>query len=68
MALFARGVSEYAEQHGNWIITTSLSLLAGSNICELNAYSLRGWEGDGAILGIGSRDELRRHIASAFPW
>ncbi len=54
MALFVRGVSEYAEEHGDWTITTSLTPLTGSNFSELNSYSLVGWEGDGAILGIRS--------------
>ncbi len=58
-ALFVRGVAEYAQQHGNWVITTNLGQLSVPTFYDLNAYSLRGWDGDGAILGITSPAEAQ---------
>ena len=59
MALFVRGVSQYAQQHGGWVITTNLTPLTGSNFADLNAFTLKGWPSDGAILAIGSQAEAR---------
>jgi LacI family transcriptional regulator len=59
MALFVRGVREYGQQHGGWILTTSVTPLPDSKFTDLNAHTLKGWPGDGAILGIGSRAEAR---------
>jgi LacI family transcriptional regulator len=59
-ALFVRGVSEYAERHGGWIITTSPPApTGGPHQSALNAYTLKGWPGDGAILAIASLTEAR---------
>ena len=57
MALFVRGVREYAQHHGGWVVTTSLPPVSGPDQSALNAYTLKGWPGDGAILGVGSRAE-----------
>jgi LacI family transcriptional regulator len=60
VALFARGLSAYAEDNGNWIITTSPpSPTRGEFRSELDAYTLKGWPCDGAILAIGSQGEAR---------
>ena len=59
VALFVRGLSVYAQQHGGWVISTSLTPLTGSNFSDLNAYTLKGWPGDGAILAIGNQAEAR---------
>ena len=59
-ALFVCGVSEYAKRHGGWIITTSPPApTGGPHQSALNAYTLKGWPGDGAILAIGSLAEAR---------
>jgi LacI family transcriptional regulator len=59
-ALFVCGVSEYAKRHGGWIITTSPPApTGGPHQSALNAYTLKGWSGDGAILAIASLAEAR---------
>jgi LacI family transcriptional regulator len=65
MALFVRGVREYAQQHGGWVITISLAPLRSSNFSDMNAHTLKGWPGDGAILAIDSPAEARaaRHLS-----
>lgn len=68
MALFVRGVTDYAEEHDGWLVTSTLPPLIDSNPNDLKGRSLTGWSGDGAILAIGSRAERRRLAASAFPW
>jgi LacI family transcriptional regulator len=59
MALFFRGMHEYARKHGNWVISISLPPVPDSNFSNLTAQSLQGWPGDGAILAIGSRADAR---------
>lgn len=57
MALFMRGVTDYADRHGGWAITTSPPTLTGAEEFALNVFSLRGWPGDGVIAAIGTRKE-----------
>ncbi len=59
MALFLRGVSDYAEQRGGWLITASPPALSWAGEEPLSLADLRGWPGDGVIAAITSRDELR---------
>ena len=59
MALFMRGVSDYAEQRGGWLITASPPALSWAGEEALSLADLRGWPGDGVIAAITSRDELR---------
>jgi LacI family transcriptional regulator len=59
MALFVRGVREYGRQHGGWVLTTTVAPMPDSNFAKLNGHTLKGWPGDGAILGISSRAEAR---------
>ncbi len=59
MALFMRGVSDYAEQRGGWLITASPPALNWAGEEPLSLASLRGWPGDGVIAAITSRDELQ---------
>ena len=60
-ALFARGVNAYGEEHGGWIITTNMLTPTSGNYLNyqsaLNAFTLRGWPCDGAILAISSLAE-----------
>ncbi len=59
MALFVRGVTDYAEEHDGWLVTSTLPPLIDSNPNDLKGRSLTGWSGDGAILAIGSRAEAQ---------
>ena len=68
VALFARGLSAYAEEHGDWIITTGApSRTRGEFRSELDAYTLKGWPCDGAILAIDSHAEARVARRLGFP-
>jgi len=55
-ALFARGVLDYAEEHGGWSLTASPSWTAEEAV---TLESLKGWPGDGIIATITNREELR---------
>ena len=57
MALFVRGVLDYAARHGVWSLTTSPPTLTGADEYELDIFSLAGWPGDGVIAAIGSPAE-----------
>lgn len=59
MALFMRGVLEYADQHGGWIFTTSPPTLTGTGDFALDVYGLKGWPGDGVIAAIDNAAEAR---------
>ncbi len=59
VALFMRGVADYAERHGGWTILTSPPTLAGAEEFVMSIRTLRGWPGDGAIAAIGTPDEAR---------
>jgi hypothetical protein len=47
MALFMRGVTDYAEQRGGWLLTASPPALSWAGEEPLALDSLRGWPGDG---------------------
>jgi len=59
MALFVRGVADYADRHGGWNFTTSPPTLVGSDELALGIESLQGWPGDGVIASIGSHREAQ---------
>lgn len=59
MALFVRGVAEYADRHGGWDLTTSPPTITGSDEFALGIENLKGWPGDGVIAAIGTRAEAR---------
>jgi LacI family transcriptional regulator len=59
MALFMRGVTDYADRHGGWTLTTSPPTLTGAEEIAHTVYSLRGWPGDGVIAAIGNKAEGR---------
>ncbi len=67
MAQFTRGVTDYAERHGRWTLLTSPPTLSGADELALNVYSLRDWQGDGAIAALGSRAEARAAAALPIP-
>lgn len=58
-ALFVRGVTAYAEEHGGWSLTTSPPALDGAGEQAISLQSLRGWPGDGVIGALTTRDEIR---------
>jgi len=57
MALFVRGVAEYADRHGGWDLTTSPPTITGSDEFALGIENLKGWPGQGMIAAIGTRQE-----------
>lgn len=67
MALFVRGVVEYAQRHGGWDLTTSPPTITGSDDYALDVDRLRGWPGDGVIAAVGSRAEARQAQALGIP-
>lgn len=58
MALFVRGVTDYADQHGGWALTASPPMLSWAGEQMLTLDSLRGWPGDGVIAALACRDEI----------
>lgn len=54
MALFVRGVAEYADRHGGWNLTTSPPNIMGSSEFALDIESLKGWPGNGVIAAINN--------------
>ncbi len=59
MALFMRGVADYADRHGDWTILTSPPTLAGAEQFAISVRTLRGWQGDGIIAAISTTEEAR---------
>jgi LacI family transcriptional regulator len=59
MALFMRGVLDYAQRHGPWNLTTSPPTLSGADEYALDISSLAGWPGDGVIAAIRSPAQAR---------
>jgi len=59
MAMFERGVTEYAEHHGGWSVIVSPPSLRWAGEQSLTLESLRGWPGDGVIAAIGTVAEIR---------
>lgn len=60
MALFVRGVFDYARRHGPWSLTTSPPTLTGADEYALDISSLTGWSGDGVIAAVNTPAEARR--------
>lgn len=59
MAMFVRGVSDYAQRHGGWSLAASPPTLAWAGEQGLTLESLKGWPGDGVIAAIANRDDER---------
>ena len=59
MAMFVRGVNDYAERQGGWSLVTSPPSLSWAGEQALTLENLRGWTGDGVIAAIASREEAR---------
>jgi LacI family transcriptional regulator len=59
MAVFVRGVTDYAEQHGGWTLTASPPALSWAGEQMLTLESLRGWPGDGVIAALATPEEIR---------
>src|ERR1700759_1135012 len=48
-----RGVVDYAQQHGNWMFTTS------GEAHDLSVRTLKRWDGDGVITALDNETEAR---------
>jgi len=59
MAMFVRGLNDYAERQGGWSLTTSPPSLSWAGERALTLDNLRGWTGDGVIAAIATREEAR---------
>jgi hypothetical protein len=59
VALFIRGIADYAERVGGWSLTTSPPVVPGADEVTPTVYNLRGWTGDGVIAAINNPDEAR---------
>jgi len=59
MAMFERGMTDYAEHHGGWSIIVSPPSLRWAGEQSLTLESLQGWTGDGVIAAIGNAAEIR---------
>lgn len=59
MALFVRGVTDYAERHGGWSFTASPPSLSSAAEEALSLRSLKGWPGDGVIAAVITATDAR---------
>ena len=59
MALFIRGVADYADRIGGWNLTTSPPFIPGADELTTTVHNLRGWTGNGVIAAINNPDEAR---------
>jgi LacI family transcriptional regulator len=67
VALFMRGVVDYADRHGGWLVTTSPPTLGGTDEFAINVYTLQGWPGDGVITSIHSDTEAEAAAQLGIP-
>lgn len=67
MAMFMRGVTDYADRHGGWSFTTSPPTLTGAEEVAHNVHTLKGWPGDGVIAAIGSPAQARAALHLGIP-
>ncbi|MBN1589056.1 MAG: DNA-binding transcriptional regulator [Pirellulales bacterium] len=68
LALFMRGVTDYAREHGAWTFTVSPAL--GGSFPETMAMpirSLRDWPGDGVIGVITTKEEIKESKRLGIP-
>lgn len=65
MAETLRGIKDFADQHGGWIIITSPPSLQSTGEKTIHIPSLRRWKGDGIITVITSQQEEKQ--ASKLP-
>lgn len=59
MAMFLRGVTDYAQRHGGWTFTASPPSLTWAAEDVITLESLRGWPGDGVIAAVASAADVR---------
>ena len=59
MTVFFRGFLDYAEQNGDWLVTTSPPSLIGAGELPLALNHLRGWSGDGVYAAILNHADIR---------
>lgn len=59
VAMFVRGVTDYAERHGGWTFTSSPPALSFAAEESLTLRSLKGWPGDGVIAAVASAADAR---------
>ncbi len=59
MTIFYRGFLDYAQQNGDWLVTTSPPSLIGAGEVPLTLHHLRGWSGDGVLAAILNKADIR---------
>ncbi len=59
MTMYVRGIMDYAQQHGGWLLTTSPPSLIGAGEVPLTLDELRGWPGHGVITAVLNKKEVR---------
>ena len=59
MTIFFRGFLDYAQQNGDWLVTTSPPSLIGAGEVPLTLHHLRGWSGDGVYAALLNRADIR---------
>ncbi len=59
MTTFVRGVMDYAQQHGEWSLTTSPPSLIGAGEEPLRLDDLRSWPGHGVMAPILNKADIR---------
>ncbi len=59
MTMYVRGITDYAQQHGGWSLTTSPPSLIGAGEVPLTLDELRGWPGHGVITAVLNKKEVR---------
>ncbi|MGI6414603.1 MAG: substrate-binding domain-containing protein [Thermoguttaceae bacterium] len=67
MTTFVRGIMDYANRHGGWVLTTSPPSLIGAGEKALTLEALRGWKGDGAIAAILNERDIEAARQLHFP-
>jgi len=59
MAKFVRGVTDYADQQGGWLLTASPPTLTWAGEQMMTLDSLQGWPGDGVIGALATQAEIK---------
>ena len=67
LSVLAEGVAHYARQHANWDFTTSPPTLVEAHEIALTVFSLKEWEGAGAIVIVTEPGEARAACQLGIP-